>query len=136
MRFMMIVKATKESEAGVMPSQQDLAEMAKYNEQLVQAGVMLDGSGLHPTSKGWKVKYDGDKRSIVDGPFAETKESIAGYWIIQTKSREEAMEWAKRVPFKEGELEVRQLFELEDFEQGPAIDQHRAVEKQLQAQKH
>ncbi len=136
MRFMMIVKANKDSEAGVMPNDKDLLEMGKFNEELVKAGVMLDGAGLHPTAKGWKVRYDGKQRSVVDGPFAEAKECIAGYWIIQTKTREEAIEWAKRVPFKEGELEVRQLFELDDFEQGPAIDQHRAVEKQLQAQKH
>jgi hypothetical protein len=136
MRFMMIVKASKESEAGVMPSEKDLAEMGKYNEELVKAGVMLDGTGLHPTSKGFKVKYDGHKRSVIDGPFTEAKECIAGYWVIQTKTREEAMEWAKRVPFHEGELEVRQLFELDEFEQGPAIEKHREIEQQLHAQKH
>src|SRR3982074_1257900 len=104
MRFMMIVKATKDSEAGQMPSEEILATMGKCNEELSKAGVLLDLSGLHPTSKGWKVKFDGpNKRSIVDGPFAEAKECIAGYWLIQTKSREEAMEWAKRVPFQEGE---------------------------------
>lgn len=135
MRFMMIVKANQDSEAGVMPSEKDLADMGKYNEELVKAGVMLDGTGLHPTSKGFKVKYDGQKRSVVDGPFAEAKECIAGYWIIQTKTREEAMEWARRVPFHEGELEVRQLFELDDFEQGPAIEKHREIEQKLQAQK-
>ena len=136
MRFMMIVKSNNESEAGIMPSEQDLAEMAKYNEQLVKAGVMLDGTGLHPTSKGFKVRYDGaTKRQVVDGPFTEAKEAIAGYWIIQVKSREEAIEWAKRVPFQEGEVEVRQVFELDEFVQGPAIEQHRKIEQQLAAQK-
>lgn len=136
MKFMMIVKANADSEAGVMPSEADLAEMAAYNEKLVKAGVMLDGTGLHPTSRGWKVKFDGSKRTIVDGPFTEVKEAIAGYWIIQTKTREEAQEWAKQIPFKEGEIEVRQLFELEDFAPGPAIEQHKALRTQLDAQKH
>jgi len=136
MRFMMIVKASQESENGVMPSEKELAEMGKYNEELVKAGVMLDGSGLHPTSKGWKVKFDGPKRSIVDGPFAEAKECVAGYWIIQTKTREEAMEWAKRIPFQEGEVEVRQVFELDEFAPGPALDKHRELDRQLHAQKH
>jgi hypothetical protein len=136
MRFMMIVKSNNESEAGKMPSEQELAEMGRYNEELVKAGVMLDGTGLHPTSKGFKVRYDGaTKRQVVDGPFTEAKEHIAGYWVIQVKSREEAIEWAKRVPFQEGELEVRQLFELDDFVQGPAIEQHKELEKKLAAQK-
>jgi hypothetical protein len=120
MRFMIIVKATKDSEAGVMPPQHLLEEMAKYHEELQRAGVLLDGSGLQPSSKGWRVKYDGKKRTVIDGPFAEAKELIAGYTMIQTRTREEAMEWARRFPNpsidgKAGEIEVRQLFELEDF---------------------
>src|SRR5262252_4845777 len=103
MRFMVMVKATKDSEAGKMPSEELLAAMAKYNEELVKAGVMLDGNGLQPSSKGARIKFSGGKRTVVDGPFAETKELIAGYWLIQVKSREEAIEWAKRVPDCEGE---------------------------------
>ena len=135
MRFMMIVKASKESEAGVMPSEQRLADMAKYNEELVKAGVMLDGSGLKPSSKGARIKYSGDKRTVIDGPFAETKELIAGFWVIQVKSKEEAIEWAKRVPFEDGEVELRQFFELEDFAPGDAIEHHRRVGEQLEKQK-
>ena len=134
MRFMMIVKASKDSEAGVMPSEAELLEMGRYNEELVKAGVMLDGTGLHPTSRGFKIRYDGGNRALVDGPFGDDN-SIAGYWVIQTKTREEAIEWAKKVPFREGELEVRQLFELEDFAQGPAIDQHKQIAAELAAQR-
>lgn len=120
MRFMVIVKATKDSEAGVMPSTQLLTEMGKFNEELVNAGGMLAGEGLHPSSKGARVKFSGDKRTVVDGPFPETKELIAGYWLWQCKSKEEAIEWAKRCPNpavdgKEGELEIRQVFEADDF---------------------
>ena len=120
MRFMVIVKATKESEAGVMPSEQLLRDMGKFNEELVNAGVMLAGDGLHPSSKGARVKFSGRKRTVIDGPFAETKELIAGYWLWQCKSKEEAIEWVKRCPNpavdgKEGELEIRQVFEAEDF---------------------
>ena len=135
MRFMMIVKASKESEAGVMPDEKILAVMAKYNEELVKAGVMLDGSGLHPSSKGARVRYAGDKRTVVDGPFAESKELIAGYWLIQVKSRDEALAWARRVPFQVGEVEVRQLFELEDFAPSEAIEHHREIERELAKQK-
>jgi hypothetical protein len=135
MRFMMIVKASKESEAGAMPDEKILADMAKYNEELVKAGAMLDGSGLHPSSKGARVKYSGDKRTVVDGPFAESKELIAGYWLIQVKSRDEAIAWAKRVPFQEGEVELRQLFELEDFTPSEAIEHHREVRRELAKQK-
>jgi hypothetical protein len=136
-RYMIIVKATKESEAGVMPEEAALAEMGKFNEELVKAGVMLDGAGLHPTSKGWRVQYTNGKRTVVDGPFAETKELLAGYWLIKTKTREEALEWTKRIPNPAGHgkdchVEVRQLFELEDFEQTPAIDKHREVQARLQ----
>ncbi|HTG89152.1 MAG TPA: YciI family protein [Vicinamibacterales bacterium] len=135
MRFMMIVKASKQSEAGVMPSEKELAEMAKYNEELVKAGVMLDGSGLKPSSKGARIRYTGDQRTVIDGPFAETKELIAGFWFIQVKSKDEAIEWAKRVPFKDGEVELRQFFELEDFAPGDAIEHHRRLEKELAKQK-
>jgi len=133
MRFMIIVKATKDSEAGVRPSEQLFAAMADYHEQLVKAGVLLDASGLQPTSKGWRIKYAGGKRSVLDGPFAaETKELIAGYTIIQVKSREEALEWTRRFPNpsidgKDGELEVRQLFELEDFGESESIDRFREM---------
>ena len=115
MRFMVIVKATKDSEAGVMPSQQLLTEMGKFNEELVKAGVMLAGDGLHPSSRGTRVRYSNRTFQIIDGPFAETKELIAGYWLVQVKSRDEAIEWARRAPFREGEVEVRPLFELTDF---------------------
>jgi hypothetical protein len=132
---MMIVKASQDSEAGVMPSEKMLAEMAKYNEQLVKAGVMLDGSGLKPSSKGARIKYSGSKRTVVDGPFAETKELVAGFWVIQVKSKEEAIEWAKRVPFEDGEVELRPFFELEDFAPGPAIEHHRRIGEELGKQK-
>jgi hypothetical protein len=135
MRFMMIVKASKESEAGAMPEEKILADMAKYNEELVKAGVLLDASGLKPSSKGARIKYSGSKRTVVDGPFAESKELVAGYWIIQVKSKEEAVEWAKRVPFEEGEVELRPFFELEDFAPGPAIEHHKQVGKELEKQK-
>src|SRR5512145_337363 len=128
MRFLMIVKASKESEAGVMPTEQELADMAKYNEQLVKAGAMLDGAGLHPSREGVRVNFDTGKPRVIDGPFAETKELIAGYWLVQFKTRQECIEWAKRVPFKEGEIEIRQLFELEEFTQGPAIEHHRQLQ--------
>jgi hypothetical protein len=118
MRFIVMVKATAECEAGVLPSQQLLTEMGKFNEELVKAGVMLEGDGLHPSSKGARIKFSGSKRTVVDGPFAETKELVAGFWIWQVRSKEEAIEWAKRCPNPtgaEGELEIRQIFEAEDF---------------------
>ena len=118
MRFMIIVKASKDSEAGVMPSEQLLTEMGKFNEELVQAGIMLAGDGLQPTSKGARVIFSGKKRTVVDGPFAETKELIAGYWLWQVQSKEEAIEWVKRCPNPHqggGEIEIRQVFEAEDF---------------------
>ncbi len=115
MRFMMLVKASPESEAGVMPSEEALTEMGTYNEELVKAGVLLAGEGLHPSAKGARVRYAGTERTVVDGPFAEAKELIAGFWLIQVKSKEEALEWAKRVPFQDGEVELRQVFEAEDF---------------------
>ncbi|MEO8575091.1 MAG: YciI family protein [Gemmatimonadales bacterium] len=118
MRFIVMVKATKDSEAGIMPTEQLLAEMGAYNEQLVKAGVMLAGEGLHPSSNGARVRFSGDKRTVIDGPFAETKELVAGFWLFQVKSREEAIEWVKRCPNPmpgESEIEIRQIFETEDF---------------------
>jgi hypothetical protein len=131
MRFLMIVKASRESEAGVMPTEQELADMAKYNEQLVRAGAMLDGAGLHPSREGVRVSFVAGKPRVIDGPFAETKELIAGYWLVRFKTREECIEWAKRVPFRDGEVEVRQLFELEEFTQGPAIEHHRRLQDDI-----
>ena len=136
MRFMMIVKASKDSEAGVMPSEQLIAQMTNYNEELQKAGVLLDGSGLKPSKSGWRVKYSGAKRTVVDGPFAEAKELIAGYTLIQVKSREEAMEWARRFPNPsidggEAEIEVRPLFELEDFGDSEGIQRFREMDMQL-----
>jgi len=136
MRFMIIVKATKDSEAGVMPSEQLLTEMGKFNEELVKAGVMLAGEGLQPSSKGARVKFSGSKRTVIDGPFAETKELIAGFWLWQVKSKKEAIEWVKRCPNPmkgESEIEIRQVFEAEDFgaEFTPDL---RAQEERLRAQ--
>ncbi|MBS1789146.1 MAG: YciI family protein [Acidobacteria bacterium] len=116
MRFMILVKANRESEAGVMPSEELLTEMGKYNEALVNAGVMLAGEGLHPSSKGARVKFSGGQRIVTDGPFAETKELLAGFWLWQVGSKEEAIEWVKRCPMQDGdELEIRQVFEADDF---------------------
>jgi hypothetical protein len=119
MRFMVIVKADKNSEAGIMPDQKLLADMGKYNEELAKAGVMLAGEGLHPSSKGKRVRFSGSKRTVIDGPFSETKELIAGFWLIQAKSMEEAVEWVKRapnpMPGTESEIEIRQVFEADDF---------------------
>src|SRR5687768_10100808 len=116
MRVMVIVKANRDSEAGVMPNEQMLAEMGKYNEELVKAGVMLAGEGLHPSSRGKRIRFSGGQRTVIDGPFAETKELIAGFWLFQVKSMDEAIEWVKRAPFDGGsEIEIRQVFEAEDF---------------------
>jgi hypothetical protein len=138
MRFMIIVKATKDSETGVMSEllktdrwQKLFAEMATYHEELQKAGVLLDASGLHPSSKGWRVKYSGGKRTVIDGPFTETKELVAGYTLIQVKSKEEAMEWVRRFPnphVEEGEIEVRQLYEPEDFGTGETAERFREME--------
>ena len=135
MRFMMMVKANKDSEAGAMPEEKVLADMAKYNEELVKAGVMLDAAGLKPSSNGARISYSGSKRTVTDGPFAETKELVAGFWVIQVKSKEEAIEWAKRVPFEDGEVELRPFFELEDFAPSAAVEHHREIGKQLEKQK-
>jgi hypothetical protein len=132
MRFLIMVKATKESEAGVMPEEKLMAEMAQYHEELVKAGALLDASGLWPTAKGWRIKYSGRKRVLTDGPFAETKELLAGYTLIKVGSRDEAIEWARRYPNpagegKDAEIEVRQLFELEDFAPGGAVERFRQM---------
>src|SRR3979411_1231950 len=142
MRFMVVVKATKDSEAGVMPSEKLLAAMGKYNEELVKAGVMLAGEGLQPSSKGKRVKFSGAKRTVIDGPFTETKELIAGFWLWQVRSMDEAIEWAKRCPnpFEEGEseIEIRQVFEVDDFgaEFTPELrEQEERLRKQMSAKK-
>jgi hypothetical protein len=136
MRFMVLIKADKNTEAGVLPSGQLLTEMGKFNEQLVKAGVMLAGEGLHPSSKGARVRFSGDTRTVIDGPFAETKELIAGFWLWQVKSKEEAIEWVKRCPMPhntETEIEIRQVFEAEDF--GPEFTPElREQEARLRAQ--
>jgi hypothetical protein len=137
MRFMVMVKASKNSEAGVMPDEKLLTDMGKFNEELVKAGIMLAGEGLHPSSKGVRVRFSGDKRTVIDGPFTETKELVAGYWMWQVKSKEEAIEWVKRcpnpMPGEESEIEIRQVFEAEDFgaEFTPEL---RAQEERLRAE--
>ena len=136
MRFMMIVKANPASEAGQMPSEELLAAMGKYNEELMKAGVLVDLSGLQPSSKGARVKFSGGRRTVIDGPFAETKDLIGGYWIINVKSREEAIQWALRAPCPgindEGEIEIRQFFELEDFGRSEAVDRARELGQKLE----
>jgi len=133
MRFMVIVKANKDSEAGVLPDEHILTEMGKYNDELVKAGVMLAGEGLHASSKGARVRFSGGTRTVIDGPFTETKELIAGFWLIQVKSKEEAIEWVKRAPMEDTELEIRQVFEAEDF--GEALSPElREAEERLRAQ--
>ena len=132
MRFMIIVKANPDSEAGVVPEEKLFAEMATYHEQLAKAGVLRDASGLQPSAKGWRIRYNGGKRTVVDGPFAETKELIAGYTLIEVASREEALEWTKRFPNpahggKDCEIEVRQLFELEDFGPSESVERFREL---------
>lgn len=134
MRFIVFVKATKDSEAGVMPSEELLDAMGKFNEEMVKAGVMLDGNGLQPSAKGARVRFSGDKRTVIDGPFTETKELVAGYWLLQCKSLAEAVEWIKRCPnphMVDSEIEIRPLFELEDFGEGKAIERHRRLDAQL-----
>jgi hypothetical protein len=134
MRFMVLVKATKDSEAGIMPSEDLLMAMGKFNEEMLKAGVMLDGNGLQSSSKGARVRFSGDQRTVIDGPFAETKELIAGYWILQTKSLAECIEWIKRCPnphMVDSEIEIRQVFELEDFGEGEAIEQHRRLHREM-----
>src|SRR5918992_3750955 len=133
MRFMVIVKASPESEAGALPDEKVLTEMGRFNEELVKAGVMLAGEGLQATSKGARIRFEGKRRTVVDGPFAETKELVAGFWLWQTKSKDEAIEWAKRIPFHEGEVEIRQVFEDADF--GDALTPEvRALEDRIRNQ--
>jgi hypothetical protein len=133
MRVMVLVKATKDSEAGALPTQEMLAEMGKFNEELTNAGIMLAGEGLQPSSKGARVNFSGDKRTVVDGPFPETKELIAGFWLWQVKSMQEAIEWAKRIPFREEHVEIRPVFEADDF--GKAFTPElREQEERLRAQ--
>jgi len=134
MRFMIIVKATPESEAGVMPDEALLGAMADYHHELARAGVLLEGNGLHPSSRGWRIRYHGSERSVIDGPFTESKEMIAGYTMISVRSREEALEWARRFPNPRGqgldaEIEVRQVFELDDFAQTDTLERFRALEQ-------
>ncbi|OJH39976.1 YciI family protein [Cystobacter ferrugineus] len=135
MRFMILIKATKDSETGVLPSTELLSAMGKYNEELVKAGVLLAGEGLHPSAKGARVKFSGGKRTVVDGPFAETKELIAGFWLWQVKSKEEAIEWVKRcpdpMPGTESEIEIRQVFESEDFAPNDPTGELMEKERQL-----
>ena len=133
MRFIILVKASRESEAGQMPTEKELTEMGQFNEELVKAGIMLAGEGLHPSSKGSRIRYSGKSKTVIDGPFAETKELVAGFWIIQAKSKDEASEGMKRAPFREGEIEIRQIFEAEDFgaEFTPEL---RAQEERIRAQ--
>ena len=133
MRFMVLVKADKNSEAGVLPDEKILAAMGKYNEELVKAGVMLAGEGLHASSKGARVRFNGDQRTVTDGPFTESKELIAGFWLWQVRSKEEAIEWLKRAPFEDTEVEIRQVFEADDF--GPALTPEvRASEERMRTQ--
>jgi hypothetical protein len=137
MRFMILVKANAESEAGALPSEQVLTEMGKYNEELVKAGILLAGEGLHPSSRGVRVRFAGKERTVVDGPFAETRELLAGFWLIQVKSREEAIEWVKRIPNPDGEdfeVEIRQVFEADDFAASDPSGELRAAEERLRAQ--
>jgi hypothetical protein len=132
MRFMVLVKANKDSEAGVLPDEKILSAMGNYNEELVKAGVMLAGDGLQPSSKGARVRFEGKKRSVTDGPFSETKELVAGYWIWQCRSKDEAIEWLKRAPFEDGEeVEIRQVYELSDFGESEAIEHHRKLQDQI-----
>jgi len=140
MRFMMIVKANKNSEAGQMPSNEMITAMAKYNEELMKAGVLVDLSGLQPSSKGARIRYSGGQKTVLDGPFAETKDLIAGYWIINVNSRQEAIDWALRAPAPhgegaEGEIEIRQFFELEDFEPGEGVERSKELAKELSTAK-
>lgn len=137
MRFMMIVKASEDSEAGIMPSEELLTAMGKFNQEMADAGVLLDGCGLQASSKGARVTFSGEQRIVTDGPFSETKELIAGFWMIKVNSLQEAIEWAKRSPNphpgREGQIEIRQVFELEDFGESEGVDVHRNVEKTLSA---
>jgi hypothetical protein len=130
MRFIVLVKGGKETESGQMPDKKDLEEMGKFNEELVNAGMMLAGEGLHPSSKGSRIRFANGKPTVADGPFSETKELVAGYWLLQAKSKDEVIDWMKRAPFKDGEIEIRQIFEDEEFAYAPEVMEH---EKKLRA---
>ncbi|HEY5947298.1 MAG TPA: YciI family protein [Kofleriaceae bacterium] len=130
MRFIVFVKGSKESESGAMPDKKDLEEMGKFNEELVNAGMMLAGEGLHPSSKGSRIRFANGKPTVADGPFSETNELVAGYWLLEAKSKDEVIDWMKRAPFKDGEIEIRQIFEDEEFAYAPEV---MAREKQLRA---
>jgi hypothetical protein len=134
MRFMILVKANADSEAGVLPTHDELAEMGRFNEELVKAGVLLAGEGLHPSSRGYRVRFSGSDRAVVDGPFTGTGELLAGFWLIQVKSPEEAVEWVKRIPFKEGEVEIRRVAEAEDFAASDPTGELREAEERLRRQ--
>ncbi|WP_375759240.1 YciI family protein [Corallococcus exercitus] len=134
MRFMMIVKANTDSETGRLPSTEELTQMGKYNEELVKAGILLAGEGLHPSSRGVRVAFSPKGTTVTDGPFSETKELIAGFWIIEVKSREEAIAWARRIPFQDGEVEIRQVASAEDFAPSDPTGELRAKEEALRAQ--
>lgn len=131
MKFMLLVKSNKEAEAGVLPTEAELAEMGAYNEELVKAGVLLAGEGLHPSSAGARVTYSGDSRTVIDGPFDVPESLVAGFWLIEVKSRDEAIEWVKRIPFKEGDVEMRQVFSEDDFAPSDATGELRAAEQRL-----
>lgn len=133
MRFMVLVKASDETEAGIMPTEKDLTDMGAFNEELVKAGIMLAGEGLQPSSKGARIRFNGGKPTIIDGPFAEAKELIAGFWILQVKSKQELLEWMKRAPFVDGEIEVRQVFEADDFGEN-LTPELRAAEDRIRAE--
>jgi hypothetical protein len=134
MRFMVLVKANKDSEAGMLPDEKMLTAMGKFNEELVKAGVMLAGEGLHASSEGARVRFSGGKRTVIDGPFAETKELVAGFWLWQVRSKEEAIEWLKRAPFEDTEVEIRQVFESDEFAASDPTGELRAAEDRLRAQ--
>ncbi|HEX6038991.1 YciI family protein [Longimicrobium sp.] len=134
MRFMILVKANPASESGQMPTEQELTEMGRFNEELVKAGVLLAGEGLHPSSRGARVRFSGSERTVVEGPFGATSELLAGFWLLQLKSRDEAVEWVKRIPFHEGEVEIRQVFEADDFAESDPSGELRAAERRLREQ--
>ena len=134
MRFMILVKANADSEAGVLPSTEQLTEMGRFNEELVRAGVLLAGEGLHPSSAGSRVRFSGSERTVTDGPFGAREELLAGFWLIQVKSRDEAVEWAKRIPFTEGEIEIRRVFEADDFAPSDPTGELREAEERLREQ--
>ena len=134
MRYMILVKASRESEAGEMPSTELLAEMGRFNEEMANAGIMQGGEGLHPSSRGMRIRFDGAKRTVVDGPFGDAESLVAGFWIVQVKSRQEVLDWAKRIPFRDGEVEIRQVFETEDFAPVDPTGELREAEHRLREQ--